>query len=240
MRKITLKNIAFKHKNMENFLFKNLDVTFTTEKPNILIGYNGAGKTTLFDLLTGLDNLKLQSGEIQDIPDKRQIIYQTQSANLFGVLTGRDVETFIFGTSTGYQAIDFTQLSLHHRELYESLQDKKVGVMSLGERRWLLIFLLSHLDKELFLLDEPTSGVDPISRQQIMQDLNKLVKMEDRKKTVIISTHILEDIQNWDCMIHLLNKGKILSFDNYTDFLSGAETTNPNIAFEYYIQNYFV
>lgn len=238
MRKITLENATFKYEKAENTLFTNLNVAFSTEKPNILIGYNGAGKTTLFDLLTGLDDLQLLSGEIYGIPDKRQIIYQTQSANLFGVLTGKDVETFIFGTSTGYQPIDFTQLSSRHKELYESLQDKKVGVMSLGERRWLLIFLLSHLEKELFLLDEPTSGVDPISRQQIMQDLNKLVK-ENREKTVIISTHILEDIQNWDCMIHLLNKGKILSFDNYTEFLSGAETANPNIAFEYYILNNF-
>ncbi|MDD9149929.1 AAA family ATPase [Sporolactobacillus sp. CQH2019] len=226
---IELKNIDFSY--TKTSLFKNLNMKPESGMLNLLIGYNGAGKTTLFDILTGLSTP--QSGEINGLPKKEKILYQTQTPALFGALTGKDLERFIFGISNGYTPIDIRLLSDRLQNLYYNLLNKKISVMSVGERRWLLTLFETHLDKQLFLFDEPTSGVDPTSRRQILDRLNVIA--QSPKRIVIVSTHELRDYESMPSHIFLLNKGRVQPFSSYNDFVQISPRKDPNEAFELYL-----
>lgn len=101
--------------------------------------------------------------------------------------------------------------------------------MSVGERRWLLLFLESKLSKKLFLLDEPLSGVDPVSKVQIEEVINELVEKKDTH--VIVTTHELDYMTKKDCYVHLLHNGKIKSFESYEDFVKNSDNRDPADAF---------
>ncbi|MBM6957599.1 ATP-binding cassette domain-containing protein [Lactobacillus gallinarum] len=222
---IKIKNLSFSYK--DNPIFQNLNAEFENEKVNYLIGYNGAGKSTLFDLISDLQTQ--YSGEIDGVPSKNEILYQTQNPVIFGALTGQNLQNFVFGISAQHQTIDPEQLSPHFKELYQRLMKRKVGKMSVGERRWLLLFLESHLNKKLFLLDEPLSGVDPVSKVQIEKVINDLAQRKDH--LVIVTTHELNYMTKQDCYIHLLHNGEIRSFASYDDFVAASDKKDPEEAF---------
>ncbi|WP_419242200.1 ATP-binding cassette domain-containing protein (plasmid) [Pediococcus pentosaceus] len=221
---ITLKNISFSYKNVA--VLDNLSCTFRSGKLNYLIGYNGAGKSTLFDIMSGA--LKQKKGEIIGKPDVNEILYQTQNPAVFGALTGKNLQDFIFGVSTGHRDILLDNLPTHFVDLYKKLLSRKIGDMSVGERRWIITFLESYLNKEMFLLDEPTSGVDPVSKGQINKTL--LSSAKNSKRIVIVTTHELRDMEQ-NSYVHLLNNKKIKSFNSYEDFVSASKIGDVEDAF---------
>ncbi|TSO25606.1 ATP-binding cassette domain-containing protein [Lactobacillus sp. LL6] len=222
---LELHDLSFSYKN--TIVWSNLNDTFLPGKVNYLIGYNGAGKSTMFDLISGI--VEPTNGNITGLPAKQEILYQTQNPVIFGALTGRDLRNFIFGVSQGYNKIEISKLSPHFRDLYTRLLNRKLGNMSVGERRWLLLFFESRLHKKLFLLDEPLAGVDPVSKIQIEKTIGELAK--DKEKLVIVTTHELSHMNQENCYIHLLNNGKISFFESYQDFVSVSPTQNPEEAF---------
>lgn len=221
---ISLEKVNFSYE--ENNILDDLSCVFRSGKINYLVGYNGAGKSTLFDVISGA--VKKQSGIISGVPDAKDILYQVQNPAVFGALTGKDVQKFIFGVSTGHKDVDMNSLPSHFKKLYTKLQNRKVGDMSVGERRWLITFLQSYLDKKLFLLDEPTAGVDPVSRKQINKILTNLAQGFD--KLVIVATHDLNSIN--DGRIYLLNNHEITMFNSKDDFIAQADSNNIEDAFE--------
>lgn len=154
-------------------------VSFTLQpnKLNVLIGQNGAGKTTLFDCMTGTLSVDKESLELVPTAD---MLYLTQLMYNHHELTGKDFAYFIGRLS---QRPDFKKLESYmnnlstsrEQKLFEHLWTMKLGKMSVGEKKWLFVTLLSSIKRSLYLFDEPTSGVDPASRIQIMRRLQRLV-----------------------------------------------------------------
>ncbi|MCX0279895.1 ATP-binding cassette domain-containing protein [Bombilactobacillus mellis] len=223
--KIILNNVSFSYN--KHSVLKNCDDEFISGKINYLLGYNGAGKSTLFDLISGIQ--KVDTGKITGNTQTKAILYQTQNPVFFGSLKGRDLQEFIFGVSDGHKEITIEELSPRFKSLYHDLMPRKLGDMSAGEKRWLLIFLESYLNKKIFLLDEPTSGVDPVSTQQINRQLLQMA--QDPQKLLIVTTHDLHHIVDVNCYIHLLNNKKIKRFDSYAAFVKPSATLNPEEAF---------
>lgn len=232
METIKLENIRFKYPKSDRYIFESLNINFYQNKLNVVVGYNGAGKTTLFDIITLL--LQVENGNIISIKNKNEILYQTQTANLFSALKGKDLTRFIFGTSRSKRSLDIASFNEREKELFNRLSTIKIGDMSVGERRWLLITLLTHLDKKLFIFDEPTTGVDPSSRKKILQKLHTLAQEENT--TVIMSTHNLQEMAFVDCHINLLHHGEIVFNGDYNNFVSCVPTLDPDEAFEYYTE----
>lgn len=108
------------------------------------------------------------------------------------------------------------------------LWSMKIGKMSVGERKWLFIALLSSIERKLYIFDEPTSGVDPSSRLKIM---NKFKKLIENQRICIISTHQLQDLSYIDSHLILLHKGKVLYEGDFQDWLKLFNTINPDEAF---------
>lgn len=228
---ITLNNVSFSYN--KHSVLKNCDDEFTSGKINYLIGYNGAGKSTLFDLISGIQ--RVYEGEITGSTKTNEIIYQTQNPVFFGSLKGKDLKKFIFGISEGHKEIDIEKLSTRFKNLYYDLMPRRLGDMSVGEKRWLLIFLESYLNKSIFLLDEPTSGVDPVSTKQINEQLLELAN--DPQKIVIVTTHDLKHIVGVNCYIHLLNNKKIKRFNSYESFVKISSKLDPEDAFAILTKN---
>lgn len=222
---IKIRDLSFQYKQIP--IFQKLNVEFDFGQVNYLIGYNGAGKSTLFDILSDLQTN--YSGSIQGRPSEDEILYQTQNPVVFGTLTGKDLQNFIFGIANTHEPVVLEKLSPHFRDLYMKLMNRKVGEMSVGERRWLLLFLESKLNKKLFLLDEPFSGVDPVSKIQIEEIITNLA--QKKNTCVIVTTHELDHLIKGNCSIHLLNNGKIQSFDSYEEFVKNSDHHDPEEAF---------
>ncbi|WP_214890435.1 ABC transporter ATP-binding protein [Exiguobacterium sp. s142] len=208
------------------------DVSFTLHpnKLNVLIGLNGAGKTTLFDCMTR--TLPVDRASLQLVPSS-DMLYLTQQILYHNELTGKDL-TYFIGRLT--KRPDFKRLATYvnglttarEQELFEHLWKMKLGKMSVGERKWLFVTLLASVKRSLYLFDEPTSGVDPASRINIMRHLQRLVK---DGRTCLISTHQLHDLSQLESHVIFLHKGRVLYEGDFQDWLRASGTTDPDEAF---------
>ncbi|AWB45430.1 hypothetical protein DCC85_15180 [Paenibacillus sp. CAA11] len=97
-----------------------------------------------------------------------------------------------------------------------------------GERRYLSILAVTLIQRKLYIFDEPTSGVDPEARVQILRRIEQLV--QNPEVIVLLSTHTLHEFSNIDCKIHLLHQGRMQFEGSYEEFVHN-EADNPDLAF---------
>jgi ABC-2 type transport system ATP-binding protein len=225
-----VRNLKFKYKKSNKLILNDVSFTIKPYKLNVVVGLNGAGKTTLFDCLVNI--LKPLDGKI-NIPPIDQILYLTQTIHFSNVLKGKDFVKFIYRLDNRLIKDDpyyyMVDLDERGKDLFVHLWNTKIGKMSVGEKRWLFITMVSSLNRKLFIFDEPTSGVDPSSRLKILQKLELLIK---NGSSCLISTHQLQDISNVDCNIIMLHEGKVKFEGGYNEWLKLYDTENPDIAFE--------
>lgn len=191
--------------------FKALDdVSFAVEKGDIFgfLGPNGAGKTTAIRVI--LDILRPNSGQVILFGD--QTLKQHVARGRIGYLSG---DMVLDSDLTGRQYLGLVN-SLYggnHQqradELAELLQanlDKKVGSYSRGNRQKIgLIAALMH-EPELLVLDEPTSGFDPLVQETFMQLVREY---RERGGTVFMSSHVLSEVQQLCDKVAFIKGGKI-------------------------------
>ena len=202
--------------------FKLDNVSFNIEEGSIcgFIGRNGAGKTTTIKDIMGL--IHLNNGEIKvfgrDIKDHEAENRQEMALALSEINFFPDAKIGQLTKVTSKFYKNWNQ------ETYEKLckrfgldQNKKVKELSSGMKvKYNLAVALSH-NARLLILDEPTSGIDPVSRDEIL-DLFKLI-VKDGKRSILFSTHITSDLDKCADHIVYIKKGKIISSKTKEDFL---------------------
>ncbi|WFD09884.1 ABC transporter ATP-binding protein [Tepidibacter hydrothermalis] len=203
-----------------------------------LLGPNGAGKTTLINMLIGL--LKPVSGEIYIMDQKmernnvflkRQIGIVPQYMNLDKDLTVKEnliLSAKLFGI-TGKQREEQIESLLNHMDL-KKVENRMSKKLSGGMQRKLMIAKALIHDPEILFLDEPTVGVDLNSRRKIW-DILKLMK--DRGKTIILTTHYIEEAESLCDEIALMDKGKIF----YKDTSDNLKSSLGRYTIEYFDEN---
>jgi ABC-2 type transport system ATP-binding protein len=219
-------------------------ISFTVKRGEIfgLLGPNGAGKSTTFKMLCGLlmptegialvNNINLQKAPGQA---RAHIGYMAQKFSLYGNLTVAQNLTFFQGVYEGSASVKETlnlfDLQEHKNEFCDEL--------SLGVKQQVaLAAAIAHWPDILFL-DEPTSGMDPVSRRHFWSQMNGLVKTG---KTILVSTHFMDEAENCD-RIALIYRGLIIHFgtpDELKDIVRTPEQPNPTLeeAFAQLIQEY--
>ncbi|WP_188350487.1 ATP-binding cassette domain-containing protein [Mammaliicoccus stepanovicii] len=227
-------NFTYKKSNKETLT--NVSFSLKEDRLNILIGMNGSGKSTLLDCIT--NNFKAESDEIR-MPSTKEISYLTQNNYYTPKNLGKDFIKLFLGMITKNEKRLFEQnfydnLTDLEKEKYNHLLEMELGKMSFGERKWLLIVMFSHLNRKLYIFDEPTSGVDPLSRKMILEKLQHILS---KNGICLIATHQLQDLVHLNPHIIFLNKGKVVFEGLYEDWLSSHDTSNPDIAFEQTIIN---
>ena len=179
---------------------QQLDCSLNVEKGRItgLVGENGAGKSTLFKAVLGL--ISYDAGEIKilgKIPEelsekeKEELGVVLAEAGFSGYLKGKDVEAVLAKLYPKFEAEKFHQMC----EEYQIPLDKFIKEYSTGMKAKLnLIIALTH-QAEFLMLDEPTAGLDPAGRDEILglvSDMHKNLGI-----TIILVSHSMEDVAEY-------------------------------------------
>jgi len=182
-----------------------------------LLGPNGAGKTTTISMIIGV--LKPNGGSIaiDEVSDpsiakvRRAIGIAPQALSLYGNLTAQENLAF-FARLYGYSASKLRE-RVHWALQFAGLADRRRGrvkTFSGGmQRRLNLAAALVH-DPQIILLDEPTVGVDPQSRNHIFESIEQLKK---EGRTIVYTTHYMEEAQRLCDRVAIMDHGKILDLD---------------------------
>lgn len=203
-----------------------------------ILGPNGAGKTTLLRILVAF--LKSDSGEvlidgfgISDVINqqkiKSKIGYLPEQAPLYEDLTVKEYLEFVGGMQ-GIQGSD-----LNERITYVlkkcGLKDKKnseISTLSKGYRQRIGIAQALIHDPKIVILDEPTTGLDPNQRIEIRD----LIKEIGKSKTVILSSHVLSEVQATCSRVLIINRGRIVADGRPEDLVNeekGKTTINIEV-----------
>jgi len=221
MSRVKLENI---NKSYGKQLVLN-QVSFDINKGEIvgLLGPNGAGKSTLMKIITGY--IKPDTGKVfindalQNFKDnsfKQKIGYLPEHNPLYLDMYVREYLGFtasVYGVSLSEVGRVITQTGL----LPEA--HKKIGQLSKGYRQRVgLAAALVH-NPEILILDEPTTGLDPNQLVEIRQ----LIKDLGRDKTLILSTHIMQEVEQMADRVLIINKGKILADESLKKLQAGEQ-----------------
>ncbi|MCR4789487.1 MAG: ABC transporter ATP-binding protein [Treponemataceae bacterium] len=195
--------------------FKAVDnISFSIETGEIvgLLGPNGAGKTTTMRMITGFleqdsGSIKIDGLDIRDNPKeaKRKIGYMSESAPLYGDMIVADYLEYV----ADMQNVDPEEKVPYLCKIcgLEDVMHKNISELSRGYRQRVGLAHSLMNDPEILILDEPTSGLDP---NQI-SDVRDLIKKIGQTRTVIISTHILSEVEMLCDRVIIISKGNIVA-----------------------------
>lgn len=220
----SLKSIFYREK-LRAEAVKNINFSIESGELIGFLGPNGAGKTTTLKILSGI--LHPTNGEVRvlgHIPSKREKIYQKQFALVMGyknqlIQDLPAIETFIVNKEI-YEIPDkeFQENLEEMTDLFDikNILDVQVRKLSLGQRmKCELVAALLHKPKVLFL-DEPTIGLDVIAQKNIRDFIKKY--NQEKKTTIILTSHYMEDIKELCERVIIINLGKII-YDGKLDDL---------------------
>ncbi|MHC1703427.1 MAG: gliding motility-associated ABC transporter ATP-binding subunit GldA [Tenuifilaceae bacterium] len=200
------------------------------------LGPNGAGKTTMMKIITGfipqtngiveVNGVNIENPEI-DV--RRDIGYLPENNPLYTDLYVKEYLTFVaniykLGKATTKRVNELIELTGIGQE-----QNKKIGSLSKGYRQRVgLAQALVH-NPSVLILDEPTSGLDP---NQIVE-IRKLITDIGREKTVLLSTHIMQEVEAICQKIIIINKGKVVADGTTQEVMAYSKEKNQSILVEF-------
>ncbi len=211
----------------ENLVIDN--ISFEVKKGEVLgfLGPNGAGKTTTMRILTGLiaptkGNIKVGNYNILDnsLEIRKMIGYLPESVPLY-----EDMKVFEYiKFMAEMRGVEKQELLYKMRKIFDLCGLKKVvrqpiGELSKGYRQRVGLAQAMINDPEILVLDEPTSGLDP---NQIVE-IRNLIKKIGENKTVILSTHILQEVSATCDRVVIINNGEIVAKGTTGELISKAK-----------------
>ncbi len=194
--------------------FKALDgVNMNVNKGDIygLVGPNGAGKSTLIRHLTGV--YRQNAGEIfidgQPVYENRgikdKIAYIPDDLFYYMQADTLDMMKFYKGTYSNFDENMFYRM----QEFFPNIDVKRnIRRLSKGMQKQVAFWLTICCKPELMILDEPVDGLDPVMRRQIWTIL--MSEVEDKKMTVLVSSHNLRELEDVCDHVGIMNKGKVI------------------------------
>ena len=235
-----VKTFTRNEKNNKKTEFNAVDgISFSVNDGEILgiLGPNGAGKTTLLRMLASL--MSPTSGVVELYHDeeiinninekKKRIGYLSENTKLYGRISIREMLE-IFGFSFG---LDDSQVSGRIEERSEVLKlqdfiDNRIEKLSTGQMQRASIARCLIHNPQIYIFDEPTLGLDIISSDAIL----KFMKEEKKKgKTVIYSTHYMEEAQELCDRIIMIEKGRIIMSGTPEEIMEDTKSSNIREAF---------
>lgn len=189
-----------------HLVLKGLNLTVHRGEIYGFIGHNGAGKSTTMQILMGL--LSADGGTVnRGFSTRQQVGYLPESPEFFPYMTAAQYLHYI-GTAGGHspQSIKRRTAELLEQVSLTAHAKRPIGGFSRGMKQRLGLAVALYHDPELLLLDEPSSALDPLGRQDVVRILEAL---KAQGKTIFLSTHILDDIEKICDRIGVLHGGII-------------------------------
>ena len=221
------------------------DVSFETKHGEIiaLLGPNGAGKSTLMNMIAGYlaptnGNIFIENNNIatNDIITKKNIGFLSEGSPLYADMTVKLFLKYIIELKLEIDTDDIAKRKeICQSELERIVEvanisnvlNQKIETLSKGYVRRVGFAQSIIGNPNILLLDEPTDGLDPNQKDY----MKALIKDLGKGKTIIISTHLLDEAQTVASRIILINKGKIVADGNLKNILKSTKTTSLEDAF---------
>lgn len=208
------------HKQYDGFALRDIQLELPAGQVMGLVGVNGAGKSTLLRLLMGL--IRADGGEVevlgQRLPQaqvavKRDIGYASDDMRLYPGQTLRWHMDFIRGIYPGWDEAYAQDLLAR----FNLRPQQKLGGFSHGQRVKALLLLVFARHPRLLLLDEPTTGLDPVARGEVLEALADVLR--DERRSVLFSSHNTADIEQIADTITFIHDGGIVASRDKESFL---------------------
>jgi energy-coupling factor transporter ATP-binding protein EcfA2 len=213
---IQVEGISFQYGDLR--VLHNVTQTFSTGDFVAIIGRNGSGKTTLSRCIAGFlrpasGSIRIDGADIHKLRPRRRVqvigyVFQNPDHQIFCETVDEEV---LFGLKNigvqGEQALDRTRRILERLEL-DGKRDVHPFRLARGDRQRLAIAAVAVLEPQVLIVDEPTTGQDPVRAREIMnvlQDLNR-----DKGTTVIVVTHAMDLVAEYAPTIVAMASGRVL------------------------------
>jgi len=198
-----------------------VDLAVTAGEVVGLLGANGAGKTTLIRLLLGL--LQPSQGSVRlfgappSVAGRRRVGYVPQTLGLYDDLTVAENWSF---TASAFGVRDALPASV------ADVRHELVGALPLGTQREVAFAVALAHHPELLVLDEPTSGVGPLGRARLWEEIREAA---DHGAGVLVTTHNMEEAQECDRLV-VMADGRVVVGGTVTDIIGGREVAEVRSA----------
>lgn len=222
---IALENVSFTYQEGTPLASAALlDVSLTIEDGSYtaLIGHTGSGKSTILQLLNGLlvpsqgsvrvfDTLITSTSKNKDIRQIRKqvgLVFQFAENQIFEETVLKDVA---FGPQNfGVSEEDAEQIAREKLAMVgidESLFDRSPFELSGGQMRRVAIAGILAMEPAILVLDEPTAGLDPLGRKELM---NLFKKLHQSGMTIVLVTHLMDDVAEYANQVYVMEKGRLV------------------------------
>lgn len=190
-----------------------------------LIGRNGAGKTTLLRLMMGLlrpseGAVRVLGAELGSAPraHRARVAYVSQQQPLPDWMTLEELCAYLAHFYEAWDPAYAQALAARFR----LAADRPLGAFSGGEQRKAALLLALAARPEVLLLDEPAAGLDPIARRELIEELVDVLA-SGRECTVVLSTHIIADLERIAESIGIMDHGRIVASDRLDALQTGTK-----------------
>lgn len=219
---IALENVSFTYQEgtpLASAALSDVSLTIEDGSYTALIGHTGSGKSTILQLLNGLlvpsqgsvrvfDTLITSTSKNKDIRQIRKqvgLVFQFAENQIFEETVLKDVA---FGPQNfGVSEEDAEQIAREKLALVgidESLFDRSPFEMSGGQMRRVAIAGILAMEPSILVLDEPTAGLDPLGRKELM---NLFKKLHQSGMTIVLVTHLMDDVAEYANQVYVMEKG---------------------------------
>lgn len=207
---IEVRNLTKKYNNSAAPAVNHVSFCANPGEITVLLGPNGAGKSTTIKSIANLLNYK---GEIyicghpnDSVEAKRCFGYVPEVPMLYDLLTVDETIEFI---GKAYRLTAYKEVKEKYLQMFqlENQRSKLAKELSKGMRQKLSMILALLISPKALLVDEPMVGLDPASIEEVLQ---LFVQIKNEGTSILISTHIIDVVNEiWDCA-HIMNKGEIV------------------------------
>ena len=229
---IALENVSFTYQEgtpLASTALSDVSLTIKDGSYTALIGHTGSGKSTILQLLNGLlvpsqgsvrvfDTLITSTSKNKDIRQIRKqvgLVFQFAENQIFEETVLKDVA---FGPQNfGVSEEDAEQIAREKLALVgidESLFDRSPFELSGGQMRRVAIAGILAMEPAILVLDEPTAGLDPLGRKELM---NLFKKLHQSGMTIVLVTHLMDDVAEYANQVYVMEKGRLVKFGKPSD-----------------------
>ena len=229
---IALENVSFTYQEgtpLASTALSDVSLTIEDGSYTALIGHTGSGKSTILQLLNGLlvpsqgsvrvfDTLITSTSKNKDIRQIRKqvgLVFQFAENQIFEETVLKDVA---FGPQNfGVSEEDAEQIAREKLALVgidESLFDRSPFELSGGQMRRVAIAGILAMEPAILVLDEPTAGLDPLGRKELM---NLFKKLHQAGMTIVLVTHLMDDVAEYANQVYVMEKGRLVKFGKPSD-----------------------
>lgn len=222
---IALENVSFTYQEgtpLASAALSDVSLTIEDGSYTALIGHTGSGKSTILQLLNGLlvpsqgsvrvfDTLITSNSKNKDIRQIRKqvgLVFQFAENQIFEETVLKDVAfgPQNFGVSEE-DAVKIAREKLALVGIDESLFDRSPFELSGGQMRRVAIAGILAMEPAILVLDEPTAGLDPLGRKELM---NLFKKLHQSGMTIVLVTHLMDDVAEYANQVYVMEKGRLV------------------------------